>query len=131
MSLMRATLSMDFDQAIQTVTDELKKQGFGVLSQIDVQSALKQKIGADVPPYRILGACNPPLAYKAITAEPDIGRLLPCNVLVRQEAPGRVAVVFADPQQMTMGMDNPAILEVANEARQKLEQVRSALAGGH
>jgi uncharacterized protein (DUF302 family) len=129
MSLMRATLAMDFDAALQAVMDELKRQGFGVLSQIDVRAALKEKLGVDIPSYRILGACNPPLAHKAISADPDIGRLLPCNVLVREETPGRVAVVFADPQQMTAGMDKAEILEVANEARQRLEQVRLALDG--
>lgn len=128
MSLIKATLAMEFPQAIERVTEELKKEGFGILSQIDVQGALREKIGEDIPPYRILGACNPRLAHRAVTADPDIGRFLPCNVLVRQDGKGQVAVVFADPLQLTADNDNAELKTVANEAYEKLARVRDALA---
>ena len=128
MSLIKATLAMEFPQAIERVTEELKKEGFGILSQIDVQGALREKIGEDIPPYRILGACNPRLAHRAVTADADIGRFLPCNVLVRQDGQGRVAVVFADPLQLTADNDNPDLKTGANEAYEKLSRVRAARA---
>lgn len=128
MPLMKAQLATDFASAIERVTEELKKEGFGILSQIDVQGALREKIGEHIPPYRILGACNPRLAHRAVTTEPDIGRFLPCNVLVREEAPGQVAVVFADPLMLTAESDNPQLKEVAQEAYGKLTRVRDALA---
>jgi uncharacterized protein (DUF302 family) len=128
MSLIKAELSMAFPQAIERVTEELKKEGFGILSQIDVQAALREKIGEHIAPYRILGACNPKLAYRAVTTEPDIGRFLPCNVLVREDAPGKVAVVFADPLMLAAESSNPALQEVAQEAWGKLSRVRDALA---
>ena len=127
MSLIQSRLALPFTQALERVTEELKKEGFGILSQIDVQAALREKIGKDIPAYRILGACNPGLAYRAVTADPDIGRFLPCNVLVREDGPGRVAVVFADPLQLTAGSDDPALKAVANEAYEKLCRVRDAL----
>lgn len=127
MPLIQARLATTYPQAIERVTEELKKEGFGILSQIDVQSALREKIGQEIAPYRILGACNPGLAYRAITADPDIGRFLPCNVLVREDRPGEVAVVFADPLQLTAGNEDPALKEVAIEAYGKLCRVRDAL----
>jgi uncharacterized protein (DUF302 family) len=128
MSLIKAQLGMPFPQAIERVTEELKKEGFGILSQIDVQAALREKIGEDIPGYRILGACNPKLAHRAVTSEPDIGRFLPCNVLVREDGPGQVAVVFADPLMLTADNDNPQLKAVAVEAHEKLSRVRDALA---
>ena len=128
MSLIKDQLAMPFAQAIERVTEALKTEGFGILSQIDVQAALREKIGENIPGYRILGACNPKLAHRAVTSEPDIGRFLPCNVLVREDGPGQVAVVFADPLMLTAESSNPVLKEVAQEAYGKLSRVRDALA---
>ena len=119
-------VAMSFDDAVRRVTEELGKQGFGVLSDIDVQATLRKKIGQEIAPYRILGACNPQLASRAIGAEPQIGALLPCNVVVRQDAGGTVHVEAMDPQAVLKLVDNPAVPALAAEVRQKLEQ---ALAG--
>jgi len=123
-------LQMPFDEALQKVTGALKDQGFGVLTEIDVQSTLKQKLGVDMAPYRILGACNPPLAHRALQADPDIGLLLPCNVVVRETSPGTVVVSFLDPQTMVGLVGRPDVQPVADEARARLEKACDALGGG-
>ncbi|MFZ5619703.1 MAG: DUF302 domain-containing protein [Pseudomonadota bacterium] len=124
------TVPMDFEQALDVVTEALKQEGFGVLTDIDVQATLKQKLGEDMPPYRILGACNPPLAHRALSAEPSIGLLLPCNVVVRQDDDGTVRVEVMDPKAVLALTDNPAVHELAQEVRQRLERVLAAVAGG-
>ncbi len=121
------TVPMDFERAIEVVSEALKTQGFGVHTDIDVQATLKKKLGEDMPPYRILGACNPPLAHQALTAEPSIGLLLPCNVVVRQEDNGTVHVEFMDPQAVLDLVDNPAVHALAAEVRERLDRVLAAL----
>lgn len=120
---------LSFDKAVQKTTAALKAEGFGILSDIDVQHAMKDKLGMDMPPYRILGACNPPLAHQAVTAVPDIGLLLPCNVIVREEAPGRVVVGFLDPQIMVNLVGTPQIKAVADAAEQRLRRAADSLGG--
>ena len=120
-------VAMEFDQAVQRITEELGKVGFGVLTDIDVQATMRKKIGQEMPPYRILGACNPHMASKAIAAEPQIGALLPCNVVVRQDAGGTVHVEVMDPSAVLQLVDNPAVPALAGEVRQKLEQALAAL----
>ena len=120
---------LSFDEAIAKTTAALKAEGFGVLSDIDVQRAMKDKLGADMPPYRILGACNPPLAHQALQAVPDIGLLLPCNVIVREEAPGRVVVGFLDPQIMVGLVARPEVKIVADAAEQRLRRACESLGG--
>lgn len=120
-------IAVSFDQAIDRVTAELQKEGFGVLTEIDVAATLKKKLDADMPPYRILGACNPGLAHQALMAEPSIGLLLPCNVVVRQDAEEKVFVEFMDPAAVLRLVDNPKVETLAATVREKLERVMQAL----
>lgn len=120
------TVDMGFDAAIAKVTAELQKEGFGILTEIDVAATMKKKLDHDMPPYRILGACNPPLAKRAIGAEPSVGLLMPCNVVVRQDG-GRVLVEFMDPGVMQEMTGNAEMAAVAAEARERLQRVMNAL----
>ena len=120
-------VACSFDDAITQVTEELSKEGFGVLTEINVKAVMKKKLDIDKRPYTILGACNPVLANKAITAEPDIGLLLPCNVLVREEEDGSVTVAFMDPSAVLTLVEQDGVKELAAEVRGKLERVRDAL----
>lgn len=121
------TVNLTFDAALGRVTGELQKEGFGVLTDIDVQATLKKKLDMDVPPYRILGACNPSLAARALAVEPQIGLLLPCNVVVRQDGQGAVRVEFMDPGAVLELVNKPEIGEIARDVRGRLERVMAAL----
>lgn len=116
-----------FDDAIENVTAELEKEGFGVLSDIDVAAKMKAKLDKDMPRYRILGACNPALAYQAISAVEDIGLLLPCNVLVREDADGKVHVDFMDPVSVLSLVEHPGVVPLASDVKARLQRVMAAL----
>ena len=120
-------VDMDFDSAVKKVTEELQKEGFGILTEIDVQATLKKKLDKDMPPYRILGACNPNFAHKAVTGEPSIGLLLPCNVVVRKDENDKVHVEFMDPDAVMGLVDNPDVGELACEVKAILKKVEAAL----
>lgn len=120
-------MNCNFDDAIDKVTAALAAEGFGVLTDIDVQATLKKKIGVDRKPYRILGACNPPIANRAIEADPGIGVMLPCNVVVREDDDGKIVVSIANPEPMLGMIDSPAMSEIGHEALERLERVHSAL----
>jgi uncharacterized protein (DUF302 family) len=121
------TLSASFDEAVARATLALSKEGFGVLTDIDVAATLKAKLNADMRPYRILGACNPALAYEALKLEDKVGTMLPCNVVVQEVAPGRVEVAAIDPVASMAAIDNKALKEKAELVRAKLERVIAAL----
>lgn len=121
------TLDLSFDEAIVRVTEELKKEGFGVLTEIDMAGTLKKKLDVDMRPYRILGARNPPFAHKAVQAEPHIGIYLPCNVIVRDVGDGRTEVAAVDPLVAMSRVENPALEPVAKEVQVKLKKVIESL----
>jgi uncharacterized protein (DUF302 family) len=121
------TLQMPFDAAIERVTEELKKEGFGVLTQIDVKQTMKEKLGEDFRDYRILGACTPGFAHKALSAEDKIGTMLPCNVIVQDRGDGSVEAAAVDPLASMASVDNPALEAVAGEVRSRMNKVIEAL----
>lgn len=117
------TLKITFEEAVAKVTEELKKGGFGVLTEIDVKDTLKKKLNVDFRKYRILGACNPPYAYKALQAEDKIGLMLPCNVIVQELPGGKVEVAAIDPVASMAAIDNPKLRDVGEQVRAKLKAV--------
>ena len=117
----------DFDEAIEKVTGKLKDEGFGVLTEIDVKATLKKKLDVDFNKYKILGACNPPLAYKALLSEDKIGTMLPCNVIVKENNDGEVEISAVDPVASMMAIKNESLGAVAQEVRNKLKKVIDAL----
>ena len=121
------TLIAPFDDVVERVTATLKEEGFGVLTTIDVQATLKEKIGVDFPRYRILGACNPTMAHQALQAENKIGTMLPCNVIVRDAGDGKVEVAAVDPVSSMQAVENPALGQVATSVQQKLKNVIESL----
>ena len=120
------TLDAGFEQTIERVTQALGREGFGILSDIDVAATLKKKLGLDVPAYRILGACNPQFAHRALEAEPQIGTLLPCNVVVRTQN-GKTVVDVMDPLAVMQLVGKPEVATIANEVRGRLDRVLAAL----
>jgi len=123
------TVSLPFEAAVAQVTERLKTEGFGVLTDIDVQATLKSKIGADMPKYRILGACNPRFAHEALKLEDKLGVLLPCNVIVRETADGRVEIASVDPVTAMERTGNPALAATADEVRRRLSSAIAAVVG--
>jgi uncharacterized protein (DUF302 family) len=121
------TLETSFDEAVERVKAELKKEGFGILTDIDVKKTLGEKLGVDFRPYRILGACNPSYAYKALTAEDKIGTMLPCNVIVQEHAPGQVEVAAIDPLASMAAVQNIDLGTIGLEVREKLKAVVARL----
>jgi uncharacterized protein (DUF302 family) len=124
---LKTTVDLPFDEAIEKVTAALAEEGFGVLTTIDVKATLRKKLDVDFRPYTILGACNPPFAYEALKAEPWIGAMLPCNVVVQQAEDGEVSVAAIDPAVSMQAVDNPSLAGIAGEVRDKLIRVIAAL----
>ncbi|MBU45547.1 MAG: hypothetical protein CMN76_20215 [Spirochaetaceae bacterium] len=122
-----ARLNMDFDESIQVVTEALKAEGFGIISEIDIQDKLKEKLGIDFRKYRILGACNPPYAHKALSLEDKIGTMLPCNVIVQEADGGGTEVAAINPIESMKAVNNPALMDIANEVTARLQKVIEAL----
>jgi uncharacterized protein (DUF302 family) len=120
------SVAAEFAPTVEKVTQELAKEGFGVLTEIDVAATLKKKLGVEVPPYRILGACNPQFAHQALQAEPQIGALLPCNVVVRTQG-GRTVVEMMDPQAVLGLVGRPEVEPIAREVRARLERVLASV----
>lgn len=116
-----------FDEAITKVTDELKKEGFGVLTEIDVKETLKKKLDVDFRKYKILGACNPTFAYKALQAEETLGVLLPCNVVVQEKEDGKIQVSAVNPMESMKAVNNPSLEEIATQISEKLQKVINSL----
>jgi uncharacterized protein (DUF302 family) len=121
------TLETSFDEAVSRATEALKREGFGVLTAIDVQEALRRKLGVDFRRYRILGACNPGMAYQALQAEDKIGTMLPCNVIVQETGTGTVEVSAVDPVASMQAIDNPKLRAVAETVREQLRRVVETL----
>jgi uncharacterized protein (DUF302 family) len=117
------TINISFDNAVQKVTDALKTEGFGILTEIDIKATLKKKLDVDFYNYIILGACNPPYAYKALLTEDKIGTMLPCNVIVQEKVPGQVEVSAVDPAASMLSVVNDDLREIATEIRVKLQNV--------
>jgi len=120
-------LECSFDDAIERVTDELKREGFGILSEINVQAALKKKLNVDFKKYKILGACNPPYAYQALQVEEKIGTMLPCNVIVLEKEDGRIEVAAIDPVASMQAIANPQLQDTADQVQAKLKKIIESL----
>jgi uncharacterized protein (DUF302 family) len=121
------TLGLSFDAALDRVTEALKEEGFGVLTEIDVKATLKKKLDVEFRNYRILGACNPPFAHRSLLAEPRLGLMLPCNVIVQETDDGRVEVAAIDPAAAMASIENEELAQVAGEVREKLRKVVESL----
>jgi len=121
------TVDYSFDEALQRIPEELKKEGFGILTEIDVQATLKKKLGVDFRKYKILGACNPPFAYKALQSENNIGVLLPCNIVVQENQDGKVEISAVNPMRSMQAVGNENLMEVAEEISSRLNRVLASL----
>ncbi|NOZ64130.1 MAG: DUF302 domain-containing protein [Caldiserica bacterium] len=121
------TVDLSFDEAINKITEELKKEGFGILTDIDVKKTLKKKLDVDFRNYRILGACNPPFAYQALQVESLIGTMLPCNVVVQETEDGKIEIAAIDPVASMQAVKNPGLQEIAGQIREKLKKVIDTL----